>query len=384
MGMKRSAADAVSAEPEADELDRRLGTEWSFIFRHYRSDVKLSNPEKDTFTKASPEQRAAIQNQMNSLLDRKRTRSEMFPDAVLRFRLGRHYTQVHSDEIDLLFPDADKDWRALVRRFHHLFRASYLLKILVKRLMAAIAIIVFFFAVHYTFSLFELQFGTEKVASSTASAAIVYLIAFVIMSLVVLGTSKAIDGQFSRALQMSCTAVSQNTLQRLAALGWCIDDIQIVIRDLYDQAEEKWTKQSDYLMALTIWLPLRVLHIERFFQMIMWQVHRGYIYIYYVGLVLQVLIFAATLAVTVKMGAAMFVGGIGGAVAFNLMVAFLLYITFGSGEGSVRFIRNNLPIDQWSTFGALRMHTVISDIVGFLIKKFVMLRDVGRSTNHGP
>lgn len=378
MNAKRNA---TQPQERSDGIDR-LPTDTSFIFRHFRADVKLPNPEKDAFTKSSPEERLVIQAQMNSLLDRKRKRSEMFPDADKKWRLGRHYCQVHSDEIDQLFPEADKDWRALVRQFHVIFRTTYLQKIVAKRILVVLAVVGLYLAVRWVHSLVSLQFGTAGMDGLGATV-LVYAIAAAIVGTVVMIASKAIDGQFSRALQMSCTAVSQNTLQRLAALGWCIDNIQIVIRDLYDQEEEKWTKQSDYLMALTIWLPLRVLHIERYFQMTMWRVHRGYIYIFYAGLALQILVMAATVFATLKMGPGQFVGGLVGAVLFNALVAILLYVTFGSGEGSVRFIRNNLPIDQWSTFGALRMHTVISDIVGFLIKKFIMLRDVGRSTNHG-
>jgi hypothetical protein len=359
---------------------------WQFhevgtTFRHFHADLKLDNVEPEAFTKAGPEERAEIQQQMNTLLDRTRTRQEMFPDSRLTYRLGRMYFRVFADETELNFPSADNDLRALYQRFAHLFRASYGLKIIIKRVIILGTIVAFCSGIGLFSLLGSAIPELSGLYGTIYGTFAIYLVSALVaygLYLLVLGR---VDQEFSTALQQSCIAVSQNTLQRLAALKACIDNIQIAIRDSYDLDEGKWMAQSNYLMALTIWLPLRVLHIERYFQMTMWRIHRNYVYIQYGAAALQAVLCILVLVSAVWIGPHHIVGNWPGEILFIAAVAVFSWFSFVGQSTGVEYIRENVPIDQWKTFGELRMDTVISGVVGFLIKKFIMLRDVGRP-NH--
>ncbi|GAA0583531.1 hypothetical protein [Rhizomicrobium electricum] len=383
MGEDAPAAGEAASDAGAKQT---IKNNWHFHevgtnFRHFPADLKLDNVEPEAFSKAGPDERAEISQQMNALLDRTRTRDEMFPDSRVTYLLGRMYFRVFADETELNFPNADNDLRALYQRFAYLFRTSYGHKVIIKRVIILGTIAVFSILLGLTSALCGAITSLSVLDGTIYGTLVIYptcaLLAYGLY-LLVLGR---VDQEFATALQQSCIAVSQNTLQRLAALKACIDNIQIAIRDSYDLDEGKWMAQSDYLMALTIWLPLRVLHIERYFQMTMWRVHRNYVYIQYGAAILQILLCVAVLAIVLCVGPHAIVGGLPGEILFILAVTTFGWFSFIGQSTTVEYIRDNIPIDQWKTFGELRMDTVISGVVGFLIKKFIMLRDVGRP-NH--
>lgn len=383
MGVSTQTAETVVPGTSVKTAD---GTAWQFhevgtTFRHFHADLKLDNVEPESFSKAGPEERSEIQQQMNTLLDRTRTREEMFPDSRMTYSLGRMYFRVFADETALNFPHADNDLRALYERFAYLFQTSYGRKIVIKRGIILGTIILFCVLIWLSSVLCGAAPALAVLHGTTyGTLAIFPLCALLAYGLYVLVLGR-VDQEFTTALQQSCIAVSQNTLQRLAALKACIDNIQIAIRDSYDLDEGKWMAQSDYLMALTIWLPLRVLHIERYFQMTMWRVHRNYVYIQYGAAALQFGLIVLVLLIAWCIGPNHFLGGWPGMFLFMLAVATFGWFSFIGQSTGVEYIRDNIPIDQWKTFGELRMDTVVSGVVGFLIKKFIMLRDVGRP-NH--
>ncbi len=383
MGVSTQTADTVAHSTSVKTAD---GVAWRFhevgtTFRHFPADLKLDNVEPESFSKAGPEERSEIQQQMNTLLDRTRTRTEMFPDSRMTYQLGRMYFRVFADETALNFPNADNDLRALYERFAYLFRTSYGHKIVMKRGIILGTIATFCALIWLSNELFRAAPALASLHGTFYGTLVIFpLSALVAYGLYMLVLGR-VDQEFTTALQQSCIAVSQNTLQRLAALKACIDNIQIAIRDSYDLDEGKWMAQSDYLMALTIWLPLRVLHIERYFQMTMWRVHRNYVYIQYGAAALQFVAIALVLVIAAGVGPNHIIGGWQGEILFMIAVAAFGWISFIGQSTGVEYIRDNIPIDQWKTFGELRVDTVVSGVVGFLIKKFIMLRDVGRP-NH--
>jgi hypothetical protein len=98
------------------------------------------------------------------------------------------------------------------------------------------------------------------------------------------------------------------------------------------------------------------------------------------GFVLALVIAGAAIYAASRLPPEDFFGGETGRLAFYAVAGVFAIASFYIGRTSLADIRDRIPIDQWETFSRISMHQRVSAVVAFLIKKFIMLRDVGRPT----
>lgn len=373
-------------------------TEWRGFFQQFAQKFSLEHLNRDHFTKLSAVERSNVENQMRMFLSRPRTEDEMFPDSHLVFGYGRDYHHVRTDEINYVFPNVDHDIRELLDTFRAMFWRNFLTKVALRRLSQLVSTLLVFVGAYLLASnvhampivadvvnafpgVAPFAFGFDvSLLISLGTALVSYGLSYLVVTRsVFLLTNRWIEDSFQPAVQNSCVVISQNILERLAGLSNCLNEISVAIRDLYDQSEAKWTKEADYLMGLLVWIPLRSLHIESYFQLVMWNVRRHIFFIQWCGAALAAFIVTATLFVLWLLFGKYFVGGHAGLLVFSLLAVYLAVQSFFGRQTGMIFLRSLFAIERWQTFEQIGMHRSIEGVVRFLIKKFIMLRDVGKA-----